>query len=109
MAVGQVFKKLYQGQPAAAGTTLFTVPTDHTYVVKHIRVTNGDTAAHTIKFYQDGTTAPYLIQPVVSLAAGEFASDEAGFIFEAGGTLYAVTDADSMVTVTVYGQDRTLA
>jgi hypothetical protein len=69
----RTYEKLYQGQPAAAGSTLFSVTTTHTYLVKSIMLANPTGTARTIKLWHDGSADINTLLPVVTIGAGEWA------------------------------------
>lgn len=100
------YKKLYQGQPSSTATTLYTVPSGKSAIIKHIAIVNTATGSnHTIKMWHDGTANTNLILPVVTLVSGGFATFDGTLLMEASDTLSAQADAATSLTVTVYGDE----
>ena len=101
------FKKLYQGQPASTGTTLYTVPANTQTKIEYIVISNTTGSDRTITIYHDGTTAAFNILPAATILAGGYAEFMGGILMEASDTLYAVSSVSATLTVTVYGTEMT--
>jgi hypothetical protein len=106
LSLSGVFKKLYQGQPASTGTTLYTVPAATQTQIKYIVVTNTTGSDRTIAVYHDGTGAANNILPASTIVAGGFGEYNGDILMETGDTLYAVASVSSTLTVTVYGIEQ---
>lgn len=66
----QSYKVLYQGQPAAAGTTAITVGAGLQHLISDIHVTNTTGSPATIKLAVNGSAAAYVVLATTTLAAG---------------------------------------
>jgi hypothetical protein len=97
-------KKLHQSQLPAAVGTLFTVPAGQTWLIKSIRISNTDNAAsHYFTLYDGGTATVNEILGQMTLQPNEVYVEGEFMVIETGGTLRAVADVASMVTITIYG------
>jgi hypothetical protein len=100
------YKLLYSGQPAAAGTTLITVGTGKSQILKHIVCVNTDTSDRTIQFYRNGTNAAHKWgAPMLIKANDGFVEWDGTEAMGDGDTLYAVASVDTKITVTVTGDE----
>jgi hypothetical protein len=108
LSLSGTYKKLYQGQPASTGTTLYTVPAATQTHIKYIVVTNTTGTDRTFTLYHDGTGAANNIVPASTVVAGGFAEYNGDILMETGDTLYCVTSVSTTLTVTVYGIEQAL-
>lgn len=107
--MAESYKKLYQGQPAAAAstTTMYTVPAATSAIVKQMRIVNtSTTTATTIKIWNGGTADSNVILPATSIDAGGFAEFDGTITLATGETLIGQTGA-ATITVTIYGVELT--
>lgn len=102
------FKKLYQGQLAAAAATIYTAPGAGSAIIKTIRVVNADTAAsHSFTLYQSGTGAANQIIGTTVLQPGETFIDVGPIILGPSDTIAAKADVAAMMTCTIAGLEIT--
>lgn len=76
------FRILYQGQPPAAGATLYTVGAGFQHLIRSISIVNPTAAARTIKLWAKGNADSNVILPAITLEAGGFGiHDDDGWRF----------------------------
>lgn len=111
MAEALAEKTLYQGVPGTTDTTLFTVPSNHTYTASKITVTNTTVLAATVTLARNGTAATaanHILASATVIPANSSVVITGPFVFEATDTLRALQGTASAVTVWVCGADHTL-
>ena len=102
--MANTYKKLYQGQLAAAAATLYTVPGSTTAIIKTIVVVNDNASNRTFSLYHDGTANTNLITPLTwPILGNEIVEWNGTMVMEAADTLSGVASVASDITVTVYG------
>ncbi len=105
--MANTFKVLYQGQPGTTSTTLTTVGTLKTWIIKHITAVNNDASARTFGLYAGGTTSTSIITPpAISIpAGGAWEWCPCDITLEAAKTIAGSASAAAMVTVTIFGDE----
>ncbi len=101
--MADVYKKLYQGQPGASPTTLYTVPAGKAALIKRIVATNPTGTDRTLTLWHDGTANANVILPPATILAGGWGEDDGLYVLEAGDTISGQASAASAITVTIYG------
>ena len=107
--MAETYKKLSQGQVAAATANIHQGVSTGTTIVRHIRLVNNHNGTIPVELYHDGTGASNKILPALNIAAGGWAEFDGVIIMEANDTLKA-NDGDNggnKVTYTVYGLELT--
>lgn len=100
------YKVLAQGQLAAVAGVLLTVPTNHQYIIKQIRLVNPTGGTNRlVSLFVNGTAAANEIYPSTSLLAGTLLDDVGTITLNAGETLQGVAAAAMEITYTVFGVD----
>jgi hypothetical protein len=119
MAV-HVPKLLYQGQPAATDTTLYTVPADTQTVVTSIIATNTNSATKyfTIHFVQSGDSVANDVALIFqqdlkgsgdSTGSQTFIMDTPFILETAGDLISAIQETATAITVTIFGYEESTA
>lgn len=98
---------LAQGQ-LAAGWTAYTVPAGKVWKISGWDLANTSGSAESIKVAINGTADGNVIQPTVSLAAGQSWPRYREMTLKAGTTLQFNATSGGRVTVTVHGIEVTL-
>ena len=96
-------------QPGTSTTVLFTVPTDHVYVIKQIVICNPDTVTRTLSLAVGTAATPanrFFSELVV--AASETVTVDTQLVLAAGETVQAISSAVTTITVTITGWDHQL-
>lgn len=101
--MADAFKRLYQGQLAAAAAALYTAPAATAAIVKAIRVVNTDTVSHSFTLYQGGTAAANQITGSFAIGPGETFIDTGPLFLAAGDTIAGKADTASVMTCTLGG------
>ena len=86
---------------------IYTVPALTQAVMKHIKIVNHDTAAHTVEMWQGGTATSNIILPELTLQGGEWAEFDGAMVGEAASAIHASSDAASAISLTMYGLEIT--
>ncbi len=94
---------LYHGQPTNSATTLYTVPSSTTSIVRHIRVVNPDSSSHTVDLYRNGSADANRITETITVLAGGSWEDDVYLPLATGDTIQGKADASSKVTVFIGG------
>lgn len=105
--MAETFKLLYQNQVPATATTLYTVPSATSTLVKTMRIVNTSASAATIKIWQNGTANANTILPTTSIDAGGFAEFEGTFTLGAADYISAQAGTASAITITIWGVELT--
>lgn len=103
--MADTFKKLYQGQLAAAAATLYTAPAapPTAAIVRSIRIVNTDTVSRWFILYQSGVAAANQITGKIVLGPNETYIDNGPVIVGANDTLRGVAEVAAMLTCTISG------
>jgi hypothetical protein len=103
------FKILAQVQPGTGNTTIYgAVPSNHETIVKGINIVNNHSSAVTIALYvatSDVVAEANAILPVVSMAAGSFATYEGTITLDDGDFINGIAGTAGQITVTVFGDE----
>lgn len=105
--MAETFKLLYQNQVPSTATTLYTVPSATSTLIKTMRIVNTSASAATIKIWQNGTADANVIMPTVSIDAGGFAEFEGSITMAAADYLSAQAGTATAITLTVWGVEIT--
>lgn len=105
--MADTFKKLYQGQLAAAAATLYTAPAATAAIVRSIRIVNTDTVSRWFILYQSGVAAANQITGRMVLGPNETYIDSGPVIVGAADTLRGVAEVAGMLTCTISGVEST--
>lgn len=101
--------EVYQGQPAATETTMYTVPAGRQLVVKEFVICNTDTSARTITIHvRRGGVAADVTRRILSarsIPAGETVYFPCSVVMGAGSILSGLSSAAGFITVTVSGEE----
>lgn len=103
----EAFKLLYQNQVPSSATTLYTVPSATSTLVKTMRIVNTSASAATIRIWQNGTGDANAILPATSIDAGGFAEFEGTFTLGASDFISAQAGTASAITLTIWGVEIT--
>ena len=104
-----VYKLLYQGQLAASVSTLATIGSGKSWIIKHFTVINNDSAARTFALYRQGTAASNIITPAqMQVPAGGMVEWDGSMCLTDGETLRGVASVATQLTLTVSGDEVTL-
>ena len=99
------------GGPTQLGTsttTLCTVTTDHTFVVKQIIIANTDTVDRAVTLaIGSAATAANHIMSALPIGANDLMIFDTALVLNSTETLQGLCDTASKVTVTVVGWDKT--
>ena len=99
------------GGPTQLGTsttTLCTVTSGHTYVVKQIIISNTDTVDRNVTLaIGSAATAANQIMSALPLGANDLMVWDTALVLNTTETLQGLSDTASKVTVTVVGWDKT--
>lgn len=101
--MADTFKRLYQGQLAAAAATLYTAPAAGSAIARSIRIVNTDTVSRWFILYQSGTGAGNQITGRIVLGPQETYIDTGPVVVGAGDTLRGVAEVAAMLTCTISG------
>lgn len=101
--MADAFKKLYQGQLAAAAATLYTAPAGTSAIVRSIRVVNTDTVPRWFILYQSGAAAANQITGRMVLGPNEVYIDSGPVCVGAADTLRGVAEVAAALTCTISG------
>jgi len=89
-------------------TTLFTVTTDHTFVVKQIIITNTDTVDRTFSLaIGTAATAANRIISSLPIGANDIMVFDTALVLTTAQTFQGLADTASKVNITVIGWDKT--
>lgn len=105
--MADTYKRLYQGAVPSGATTLYTVPSGTTAIVKSIRAVNTTASGVTIKFWNGGTDDSNVILPATTIDAGGFAEFDGTMTMAAADTLAGQAGSSSSITVSIYGLEIT--
>ena len=95
-------------QLGTSTTTLFTVATGHTYVVKQIIIANTDTIDRTVTLsIGSAATAANRIMSALPIGANDVMVWDTALVLLTTETLQGLSDTASKVNVTVVGWDKT--
>src|SRR5436853_5399670 len=98
------YRKLAQGQLAAATGVLYTVPAGKQAIIRQIRLTNTDGAGpHQAFLFDGGTTAATAILQNQAIVADDTFVIRDVICMDALATLQGKADAATKITYTVYG------
>jgi hypothetical protein len=99
------------GGPTQLGTTtttLCTVTSAHTFVVKQIVIANTDTVSRTVTLaIGSAATAANHIMSALPIGANDLMVWDTALVLNSGETLQGLSDTGSKVTVTLVGWDKT--
>jgi hypothetical protein len=107
LSTTEMLKRLAGPVAAAAGaSTLITVPANHVYTIKKIKIVNTDPVNNkTFQLFINGAAAGDSITPVYTVDAGGSAESDEFIVLAAADTLRITTSATGL-TVSVYGLDQ---
>ena len=109
MAAGDRIEKRLGGptQLGTSTTTLCTVPSSHTYVIKQIVIANTDTAERlvTLSIGSAATAANHILS-ALPIGANDIIIWDTAIVLEATETLQGLSDTASKVNVTLVGWDK---
>lgn len=105
--MADTFKKLYQGQLAAAAGTLYTAPAAGSAIARSVRIVNTDTVSRWFILYQSGAAAANQITGKIVLGPQETYIDSGPLVVGAGDTLRGVAEVATMLTCTISGVEST--
>ena len=95
-------------QLGTSTTTLFTVTSAHTFVVKQIIITNTDTVDRTVTLaIGSAATAANRIISALPIGANDIMVFDTALVLLTTETLQGLSDTASKVNVTVVGWDKT--
>ena len=104
-----ILKKLYEGQPAAANTTLYTCPANTEVRIVAATITNDAAAAKYISFHlvpsggSVGDTNLILNQKTIGDKESYTLPELVGHILEAGDLISAIAETADILTVHISG------
>lgn len=109
MAAGDRTEKRLGGptQLGTSTTTLCTVPSSHTYVIKQIVIANTDTVDRllTLSIGSAATAANHIIS-ALPIGGNDLVVFDTALVLEAAETLQGLSDTASKVNVTLVGWDK---
>jgi hypothetical protein len=104
--MADAYKLLYQGQLPSSVGTLATVGGGKSWIIKHISIVNGDTAARTFGLFRQGTAAANAITPAAQVVpAGGMAEWDGTMALAASETIVGVASVASQLTITICGDE----
>jgi hypothetical protein len=99
-------KRIYKGQPTAAGGVLYTAPAGNGVLIKAIRAVNTEASvARWLRLGTGGTTDADLLAPQWAIDAQGMSQDDGLIILEPGQTLNGRAEVDAKITVHVFGME----
>jgi hypothetical protein len=97
-------KRIYKGQPTAAGGVLYTAPADGNGVmIKAVRAVNTDATSRWLRLGTGGTADTDLLLPQWAIDPSGYIEDDGLIILEPGQTLQGRAQVDAKVTVHIFG------
>jgi hypothetical protein len=109
--MAELYKVLYQGQPATSAAVVYTVPAVTNSIIKLIRAVNTSASEVTITIFVNGNATANRISPALVLAPdgdpGSMYTDEGPVTLNAGDTIRAIASAGTSVTLTICGLEVT--
>ena len=94
---------LAQGQLPISVDVLYTVPSGHTAIVRHIRLANPTVTDRNASLHQGGTGNDSVILPPTAILAGGWGEFDGMIIMGPGEVLYGTASAATAITYTIYG------
>lgn len=101
------YKLLHQGQVASSATTLFTVPSGKSYIVKHMVVTNPTGTDRTFTLWRNGSTDAFNVLPATTVVTGGSIEWNGTMALGEAETLVAQASAATALTLTIDGDEVT--
>jgi hypothetical protein len=104
-------KRLYSGQPATGGATLYTVPASTTTIVKQVVIANtsGSAATVSLRLVPSGGTAGVAnsLAEAVSIGANSTQTLDLSQVMATGDFLQALQGTSGAITLTISGVEKT--
>lgn len=104
--MSDAYKTLYQGQVPNTLTTLATVPSLKSWIIKCMKVANSTAGAVTLKLYKNGATAAYLGDQLTIPANGSAQWDGTDAL-AAAEYIAGIAGSASALTLTISGDEVT--
>lgn len=104
--MADAYKTLYQGQVPATVTTLGTVPSLKSWIIKSMTAVNTTSGAVTLKLYKNGTTAAYQMTNLTVPANGT-AQWDGTEAMAAAEYIAGIAGSATSITLTISGDEVT--
>jgi len=99
-------KRIYKGQPTAAGGVLYTAPGGGGgAIIRAVRAVNTDAVGRWLRLGTAGTTDADLLLPQLPIDPSGMAQDDGLIILEPGQAIHGKAEVDAKLTVHIFGME----